>query len=195
MGTGGSRYGAGRPASHVKAEHCRSLDVRRFAAEKLLRAGSWTWQWLDAATGERVASITVFGGEQSIVLHYSANSVPVRTEVRIIKTPCNYGGARPWFMCPRCGRRVAKLYLRSRYFECRHCHRLSYASQSDDAMGRAWRKQHKVEAKLGEDWQRPKFMHHSTHEKLMDVISQCEEQRDRALVAFVMTHFPHILDR
>ena len=98
-------------------------------------------------------------------------------------------------MCPRCGRRVAKLYLRSRYFECRYCHRLSYASQSDDAMGRAWRKQYKVEAKLGEHWQRPKFMHHSTHEKLMGVILQCEEQRDRALAVFVMTRFPHILDR
>jgi hypothetical protein len=32
--------------------------------------------------------------------------------VRIVRTPCNLGGLRPWFICPAvgCGRRVAILY-------------------------------------------------------------------------------------
>jgi hypothetical protein len=32
--------------------------------------------------------------------------------VRVVQTPCNLGGSRPWFICPvlGCGRRVAILY-------------------------------------------------------------------------------------
>jgi hypothetical protein len=42
----------------------------------------------------------------------------------------HFGGQRYWFLCPHCGKRVGKLY-RPRLtdkFECRHCHRLTYAS-------------------------------------------------------------------
>ncbi|XFB08130.1 hypothetical protein AAGT13_09390, partial [Azotobacter salinestris] len=48
--------------------------------------------------------------------------------VPVTWTPCHLGGERPWFLCPYCGRRVAKLYLQS-VFACRHCLRLNYASQ------------------------------------------------------------------
>lgn len=43
-------------------------------------------------------------------------------------TNCNYGGRRPWFLCPKCNRRVAKVYLRYNIFLCRHCHDLTYTS-------------------------------------------------------------------
>jgi hypothetical protein len=38
------------------------------------------------------------------------------------------GGQRRWFRCPRCGRRMFKLYrpLRSPFFACRQCHDLTY---------------------------------------------------------------------
>ncbi|MCD6161464.1 MAG: hypothetical protein J7K40_03505 [candidate division Zixibacteria bacterium] len=57
-------------------------------------------------------------------------------KVEIVSTPCNYGGARYWFICPLttdgryCGRRIAKLHLApgSNYFGCRHCHNLTYTS-------------------------------------------------------------------
>ena len=54
--------------------------------------------------------------------------------VRLVTTRCHLGGARWWFVCPLardgavCGRRVRKLYLRHRYFGCRHCHDLTYKS-------------------------------------------------------------------
>jgi hypothetical protein len=43
---------------------------------------------------------------------------------------CNYGGERPWFLCPRgsCGRHVAILYGGSD-FGCRTCPRLTYETQ------------------------------------------------------------------
>ncbi len=46
-------------------------------------------------------------------------------------TPCNYGGSRPWFMCPGegCGRRVAILYGPTLPLLCRLCRNLVYESQ------------------------------------------------------------------
>ena len=62
--------------------------------------------------------------------------------IRISCTPLNYGGGRWWFVCRlgpgRCNRRVQRLYFPSgaQYFGCRHCHRLSYASQRKDTLSR-----------------------------------------------------------
>jgi hypothetical protein len=62
-------------------------------------------------------------------------------QIQLVATGCNFGGLRWWFLCPlrrkgvNCGRRVEKLFLPSkgfvippRYFGCRHCHELTYAS-------------------------------------------------------------------
>lgn len=51
---------------------------------------------------------------------------------------------------PRPRARLAvKLYLVGMYFRCRQCHRLAYASQSDDALGRARRRLLKSQRQLG----------------------------------------------
>lgn len=186
MGTGGMRNGAGRPGWHVKAEHCRKIDARRWAREGILQAGrSGDWSWTDPDTGERLASIGYSAGPEAVRLIYSMNSTPMQQHVPILKTGCNYGGWRYWFGCPSCGKRVAVLYLRNRGFACRKCNRIAYASQSEDALGRTWRKQSKIEWRLGEHWQRPKGMHQSTHERLLAVIFGCEERREAGLAAFV----------
>jgi hypothetical protein len=185
MAKGGQRYGAGRPGWHVKAEHCRRLDVRRFAREDMLRPGSWRWQWTDRSTGKVLASIGVIGGPDAITLDYTANGAPINQRISIDRTACALGGSRPWFKCPNCWGRVACLYLKQSRFACRACHRLVYASQSEDAIGRAWRKQQKLEALLGENWRRPKGMHRTTRERILEAISECEGMREDALVAFM----------
>lgn len=47
-------------------------------------------------------------------------------------TSCNFGGERPWFRCPRCDDRVAKLYKTPRddRYICRECGDLIYTSQT-----------------------------------------------------------------
>jgi hypothetical protein len=57
----------------------------------------------------------------------------VAYRVPIEWTACNFGGGRPWFVCPgrSCIRRAALLYLGGRYFLCRKCQDLSYASQRE----------------------------------------------------------------
>lgn len=43
-------------------------------------------------------------------------------------TTPRFGGLRYWFLCPRCGRRVGKLYYAHRW-ACRRCLNLAYQSQ------------------------------------------------------------------
>lgn len=186
MGTGGMRWGAGRPARHLKAEHCRSIDARRWAREGILKAGrSGGWAWTDAETGKQTASIGYLIEAGAVTLIYSMNGESMRQRVPILMTPCNYGGHRHWFGCPWCGKRVAMLYLRNRGFACRKCNRIAYASQSGDELDRTWRKQAKIERRLGEHCQRPKGMHRATYERLTAAIMECEERREAGLVAFI----------
>lgn len=198
MGTGGSRYGAGRPAMHVKAEHCRRIDVRRWQREGLLqlyRAG--TWQWSDPDTGERRASIGYQSDGASVTLRYSTDGKSHSETIGVTESACNYGGARRWFVCPIGGERVAVLFLRAGRFACRHCQRIAYSSQSDDVCGRTWRKQSKAEARLGPNWSRPKGMHASTCDRLLSVIWDCEERRDAAItthLAALMQRYPSLRD-
>lgn len=190
MGTGGMRFGAGRPGWKRKAEQSLALDVRQIARKGLLRPGAFSWHW--SRNGERVGSVgaCVGGDTDRVTLSYQwtpYNSDPrnVECSLRVERTPCNYGGSRPWFLCPSCGRRCAVVYFGApggRY-ACRHCVRVAYLSQCDDLMGRLWRKQRKVERKLagaaGEwnGWQRPKGMHQRTFNRLVEMLGQIEKDK------------------
>ena len=182
MGSGGMRSGAGRPAFHVKAEHCRRIDVRHWQRQGLLKLGtSGTWQWSCGETGERLASIGYWCDGATVTLSYSIEGNAQMQALALSHSLCNYGGTRPWFRCPTRGERVAVLYLRAGRFACRQCQRIAYGSQSDDPCARTWRKQAKLEAKLGPDWDRSKGMHLATHERLISLLRDCEDRRDAAL--------------
>jgi len=55
MGTGGVRYGAGRPGWKRKAEQSMAFDVRQIAKKGLLRPGVFSWHWSNNY-GEKVGS-------------------------------------------------------------------------------------------------------------------------------------------
>ena len=121
----------------------------------------------------------------SVVLSYTFDRQDVWERIAIERTPCHYGGSRPWFKCTRCGGRAQDLYLAHGRFACRACHGLRYRSQSEDDCGRSWRKQRKLEAHLGENWRRPKGMHHATRDRICEAIWACEMVREDALAAYV----------
>jgi hypothetical protein len=52
-----------------------------------------------------------------------------RSFIQLVRTTCNYGGSREWFLCPFCSKRVGILYVDKDDFKCRHCLKLSYWSQ------------------------------------------------------------------
>lgn len=196
MGKGGSRCGAGRPALHVKAEHCLKLDVRRWQREGVLRPGYvGSWQWTDSDTGEQRSSIGFHTNQGNVALSYSIDGKPQSQTVSLSESACTFGGVRRWFICPVRHERVAVPYLRAGRFACRNCQRIAYASQSDDLCARMWGRQQKAEAKLGPYGARPKGMHEATRERLLSIIWDCEEVRDEALannLAGIMRRHPSL---
>ena len=144
-------FGSGpRGGGRLNVEACRSLDVNRLHRDGCLEPG-WSGSVSWHQDEERVAWIRMRAEENRLVLNYRFRRndeewQDVDEPISIIRVPCRYGGSRPYFICPGvvngryCGRRVVKLYEPGRYFLCRHCYRLAYASQSEDAMDRARRR-------------------------------------------------------
>mgnify|MGYP000874384469 CR=1 FL=1 len=175
---GGPGSGRGWQGGSSTTSHYRRLDVRRLHKAGLLAPGSWNnWQW--SRDGQVVASIVVKAAEGRVTLSYQARENGERRDfdypVFLSWTPCRYGGARPWFLCPAsgCGRRVAILYGGA-FFACRHCYRLTYESQREDASDRLARRADVIRERLEwepgilnpKGWRKPKGMHWRTFERL-----------------------------
>jgi len=193
-------FGSGRPSGSGRdtVETCRSIDVNRLHGEGCLRPG-WigSWQW--TRDGEKVASINLHAEQDRLHLTYRVRVAggewdDVAETVRIVRVACRFEGARPYFICPgvvngiACGRRVAKLHGPGRYFLCRNCYRLAYASQSEGDLDRALRRANKIRQRLGGDPgmatrfpDRPKGMWRRTYERLRREIWEVEMLADEAL--------------
>ncbi len=196
---GGDRYGAGRPASHNKAESFRSIDVRRWAREGKLRQGNYFgWRW--TLGEEEVGSIGVHvESSYSLTLKYSCSvdggeRQSVSFPITLTYTTCPFGGERVWFICPHSGRRVAKLYsYRGRWY-CRKALRLTYQSQSDDFMTRMHRGIERLESKLWIENFKPKGMHWTTYNRIMEKRDRYEERLDCAFMQRIApllgNHYP-----
>ena len=65
-------------------------------------------------------------------------------------TACNYGGARPWLVCPSCARRVACLYFVGPVWACRKCCDLVYQTQREQESGRLLLAAWKMRERLGQ---------------------------------------------
>ena len=104
-------------------ESCR-IDVRRWQREGGLAPGArFGWGWADGAGGYRRILVVDVESDRLMLRGHGAPRA-----IRLYRTPCHLGGARPWFRCPGCGRRAALLYLAGDRVDCRTCAGLAYAS-------------------------------------------------------------------
>jgi hypothetical protein len=92
--------------------------------------------------------------------------------------PCNYGGARPQWICPRCNEHVLHLYFACDRFACRHCWRLGYQTQSWGREDRALMRMHRVYDQLDRDEcgyaMKPKWMRWRTFNRMIDAADAAE---------------------
>ncbi|PLS83441.1 MAG: hypothetical protein CYG60_21970 [Actinobacteria bacterium] len=164
----------------------QSLDVRYLHREGLLEScHSFSLRWSRAGreTGSIGGRVEGNPGDlpEGVVLSYRHRGgagrewEDVRETVPLEWTPCNFGGERPWFLCPGvgCGWRAAVLYGPGRYFLCRYCYDLSYESQRENGTHRSLRRAQKIRERLGGNPnmtepfpERPKGMHHDTYTRL-----------------------------
>ena len=192
-------FGSGRPSSgRFTVESCPSLDVNRLHKAGRLRRG-WVGSMEWTSQGEFLPSAKLGCQADGLRLSFRLRNrtgefEEVGQTVRIVYLPCTYGGTRPYFVCPgvvdgrSCQRRVAKLYWPGRYFLCRHCYQLTYASQGEGRMHRGMRRANKICRLLGGDpdvtWEvppKPKGMWRRTYDRLRHRMIQAEMGADQAL--------------
>tara|TARA_R110002051_G_scaffold57104_11_gene105909 strand:- start:4733 stop:5371 length:639 start_codon:yes stop_codon:yes gene_type:complete len=186
-------YGSGRTSTKRKAEHYRSLDVNQFHRTGCLRTG-WQGNWIWSRDGHEIARINCRTEERRIVLDYKVRERGedwelISQAVPITSQSCNYGGQRPYFVCSgvvngrHCGRRVGKLFAGGKYFLCRHCYHIAYASQSEAPHDRALQRANKIRMALGGEpgtanWiaPKPKGMWQRTYQQKRREIERNEGQ-------------------
>jgi len=114
----------------------------------------------------------------------------VSDRIRLTWTRPTYGGRRWWFLCPRTGRRVAKLFLPrgGRHFWCRQAYGLGHACQREGRFDRLQRRAATLNLKLGgEGWrswdqepEKPKGMRWRTYDRRVEqwrcVVDEANEE-------------------
>jgi hypothetical protein len=136
MPRGGARPGAGRPSERLKIEDRARLSVSTLQRERRLIPGSSGYlPWEGSGQRPQESEYSASGNELEI--RYLFGGRFLRLSLSIERTPCAFGGTRPWLLCPSCRRRTGHLYLHYSGVDCRGCARLGYASQFASALRRA----------------------------------------------------------
>ncbi len=181
---GGLGSGGWNATGRTTTGQALTLDVNNLNKRGVLTAGvvaksEWT------RGGEPYGNIQIHSKENEISLIYKTRIrdgdwQDVNEAVSIVWEPCRFGGQRPFFLCPQCGRRIIKLYGVSRFL-CRTCNNLIYPSQRERWSDRALRKANRLRQKLGGNpgmassiAPRPRYMHHRTYEQITDGIHESE---------------------
>ena len=105
----------------------------------------------------------------SLAMSYQYKGKAYRYNIELLKTPCNYGRYRYWWSCPKCAKRVGKLYCAGLYV-CRHCIGANYQTQHMQPWHRPDARMQAIRKRLGWDYSmyqpKPKGMHRATHKRL-----------------------------
>jgi Domain of unknown function (DUF5679) len=133
-------------------EDSKFLDVLEYAKKGYLRDGtSGTSYWPPGEQETESIGWLVAGGAFHLTYTQTrrdGSKVHYSYPVFLAHTRATIGGERVWFTCPRCGRRVRKLYLppSAGRFWCRGCHGLSYRSRQRRMS--LWDRERKLEKEL-----------------------------------------------
>jgi hypothetical protein len=123
--------------------------------------------------------------------HYTYRHGHSNYFVSLVARPQPFDGRRWWFICPRCGRRVAKLHmpLGAYQFASRKAYRLPYNSQRGNVEERLRSRAIKLRRQLGDahgevgdELYKPKWMRWPTFERKAQQMFRLEEAADAQFV-------------
>lgn len=162
----------------IEEQLCINIDP--ITKRGLLENGvTGTLRW--SRRGEPCGAVSVTGGIKLLTFRYTYSSHGIESEsieqrIDIERTPCYFGGSRPWFTCPRCSSRAGVLILAGKRFACRKCCRIPYACQIESKLDQASRRIRKIQKRLGNpEWEnvldywfpKPKGMHWQTYNRIV----------------------------
>lgn len=180
-GSSSGRWGSER--TRLDTSGLLKLDIRILRRQGALRPGVYSTQtW--SRRGDPVGTINVQTDRdgQSVTLIYTISGhgiepETIRETVHLDTTPCNFGGERSWFLCPRCMSRRDVLFSVKGRFRCRACHDLAYTSTREDELGQIDRRIWKIAEQLGytgsdfpfrlPNGGKPRYMHWNRYEALV----------------------------
>ena len=188
-------YGSGRHGGRPTTDDGLTLNLAKLLRDRLLRPGQdlgGSLVWRNTRTSKQVGSIgyqASLGDEAGrLRLSYtttwaSGEKHASDYEVELTTTSQPFGGERWWFICPRTGRRVAKLHLPpgALTFASRYAYQLGYKSQRETPRDRALSRAFKLRDRLGADGgigdyvPRPKGMRFATYDEHLRRIWQAED--------------------
>lgn len=208
-------YGSGgNNRKRATVESCIRIDAAMLRRAGMLSdAPAHAWAWSFTSRGERAAWAVAKWqrvGELLAVRIIPAPWQPgqplpdVETHaVPISRTACHYGKSRAWMHCPKCGRRVFRLFHYPQVVDqhgrpldmltCRQCLRLSYDQWQARGFDRARMQAERMVDKLTsrgavelDGWRmlpaRPRGMHRRTYERIE---RRYEPAAERALTAYL----------
>ena len=192
-------YGSGkwaRSGTKDTIEGTLPLDIRALHRKGLLQPGwEFTSRWWRGENKEAGSSIRGHVYLDHVLLSYrhrrpGGEWQDVEQRVWIERTPCHFGGERPWWQCPRCARRCAVLHVSGKHYACRQCYDLVYPSQNEGPVDRARERAQKAREKLGGSGSlfepiplKPKGMHHTTYARLRMEAMQRQIRSWQALIS------------
>ena len=171
-------FGSGQTGEKILTSQMTELDVRTLYRsgfiEKLTRLPSN--KQLEGTDESGEVHLFVSAQQMSFSyfhIGYSSEHHPIRIVIKFDWTSCYFGGRRLWFLCPKCGRRVAILYG-GKNFYCRTCLNLAYPSENESKPNRPLRKANKIKKRLkcepgvqNNIKFKPKGMHQKTFDRLL----------------------------
>ena len=158
---------------------CKQMTIERLAADcldvrDLRRRHVFDENWITYSAPFRWPKIeTITAARYLVRLKLHGHGLP--QNIRVSWTKVHFGGERPWFHCPHCHKRVARLYNRLGGYFCRACiGNPPYASQTKSAQERLHFQACKLRLLLNSEARpslplppRPRRMHRRTHERML----------------------------
>lgn len=150
---GGYSSGRYRTRNRGNVEAACRIDIRylrRMGA--LVEGGSTTgtlrWSIQGRETGSVGYVVILTPDDRHLAITFSHEGENHRHVVRLEAVPMRFGGFRYYALCPRWGQRCEVLPIIGGVIACRKFHRLAYASQSMDRLGRLREKAERCEKQL-----------------------------------------------
>ena len=150
---GGYSSGRYRTRNRGNVEATCRIDIRYLRRIGALRegcsaTGTLRWTRHGRETGSVGYAIMLQPGDRHLAISFSHKGENHRHVIRLEAVSMRFGGYRYYAICPRLGRRCEVLPIIGSVIACRQFHRLVYASQSMDRLGRLREKAERCEKQL-----------------------------------------------